>query len=172
MAIQYCGTTSNYPVGVAISTADDLPAVQGLVKTWSLSGCITGFYSSEKISSSLEFFIHTDGSAFLDRRSLRRRSDCTTVQVVSGDTCTTLVSECGITATEFYDYNTASDLCSTLAVGQYVCCSAGNLPDYSPQPYSNGTCYTYLVQSGDSCSALAAAYSITIDEIDSFNNHT
>ncbi|KAJ5377911.1 glycoside hydrolase [Penicillium cataractarum] len=187
MAIQYCGETSNYIVGLVISTDDDLPAVQQLVKTWSLSGCVTGFDSSESISSSLEVETGTDSSISSQRRSLHtpsrhesslhghslhRRSDCSTVQVVSGDSCTTLVSECGITATEFYEYNTASDLCSTLAVGQYVCCSSGDLPDNSPQPYSNGTCYTYLVESGDTCSAIAAAYDITVDEIDSYNNNT
>ncbi|CAI7591731.1 unnamed protein product [Penicillium glandicola] len=171
---------------------DDLPAVQQLVKTWSLSGCVTGFESSEKISSSLDVEVGTDGSISLDRRSLhrrslhrrslhghsmygnflQRRSDCTTAQVVSGDSCATLVTECGITADDFYEYNTASDLCSTLAVGQYVCCSSGDLPDNTPQPYSNGTCYTYLVESGDTCSAIAAANDITIDDIDSYNNYT
>jgi chitinase len=187
MAIQYCGKTSNYIIGLAISIDNNLPAVQQLVKTWSLSGCVTGFDTSESVSSTLEVETGTDSSISSEIRSLHarswhesslhghflhRRSDCTTVQVVSGDTCTTLVSECGITATEFYEYNTASDLCSTLAVGQYVCCSAGALPDNSPQPYSNGTCYTYLVQSGDTCSAIAAANDITIDEIDSYNNNT
>lgn len=39
MAIQYCGKPSNYVVGLAISIENDLPAVQQLVKTWSLSGC-------------------------------------------------------------------------------------------------------------------------------------
>ncbi|KAJ5646513.1 glycoside hydrolase [Penicillium lividum] len=169
MAIQYCGTTSNYIAGLAISVSDDaLPTVQQLVKTWSLTGCVTGFEYSEDIPSSLKVEIGTS----LDKRTLHRRSDCTTVQVVSGDSCSTLVTECGITSTEFYEYNTASDLCSTLAVGQYVCCSSGDLPDNSPQPYSNGTCYTYLVESGDYCSAIAAAYSITVDDIDLYNNHT
>lgn len=167
MAIQYCGETSNTVVGLAISVGDDLPAVQELVKIWSLSGCVSGFDYSEKISSNLEVEVGPDTTT-----SLQRRSDCTTVQVVSGDSCATLVTECGITSAKFYDYNTASDLCSTLTVGQYVCCSSGDLPDNSPQPYSNGTCYTYLVESGDYCSAIAASYSITVDEIDSYNNHT
>lgn len=47
MAIQYCGKTSNNIVGLAISIENDLPAVQQLVKTWSLSGCAIGFDSSE-----------------------------------------------------------------------------------------------------------------------------
>lgn len=91
---------------------------------------------------------------------------------MSGDSCATLASECGITAAELYQYNTASDLCSTLEVGQYVCCSSGGLPDFSPSAYSNGTCYTYTVQSGDTCSALEQTYSLTVADIDSYNNDT
>lgn len=45
IAIQYCGATSNYFVGLAISTDNDLPAVQELVNIWSLNGFVTGFNS-------------------------------------------------------------------------------------------------------------------------------
>ncbi|KAJ5738136.1 glycoside hydrolase [Penicillium malachiteum] len=199
MANQYCGKTSNYIAGMAISTDNDLSAVQELMKSWSLSGCVTGFTSSQTILSSLEVEVDSTNSdsTSLDKRSLpegsrygsflhgssrhehsrhhqtlQRRSDCTTVQVVSGDSCTTLVAECGISVDDFYEYNNATDLCSTLAVGQYVCCSAGDLPDLEPQEYSNGTCYTYLVVSGDTCSAIAASYDLTVDNIDTFNNQT
>lgn len=103
---------------------------------------------------------------------LHRRSTCSYVQVVSGDSCGSLVTECGITADEFYEYNPASNLCSALAVGQYVCCSAGDLPDLAPSAYTNGTCYTYDVQSGDTCSAIAAKYTLTVDDIDNFNSQT
>ncbi|KAJ5712456.1 glycoside hydrolase [Penicillium malachiteum] len=173
MAIQYCGSTSNYIVGLAINTNGDLPAVQDFVESWSHSECVTGFDSSLYVSSSLTVEVGLYKSSTLATRStLHRRDTCTTAQVVSGDTCTTLVSECGITDTEFYEYNNATDLCSTLAVGQYICCSSGDLPDLTPNAYSNGTCYTYLVESGDSCSALAAAYEITLDDIENYNNNT
>lgn len=171
MALQSCGSTAKYMVGMAINLDGDVPAVQQLVRTWSDAACVSGFDSS-----------NTDLTATLTTNSVllssttgavaARDTTCSTVQVFAGDSCTSLVTDCGITATEFYEYNTASDLCSTLAVGQYVCCSSGNLPDNTPQTYSNGTCYTYLVNSGDSCSAIAEANSLTIDDIDSFNNHT
>ncbi|GLA06504.1 hypothetical protein AnigIFM60653_007442 [Aspergillus niger] len=106
------------------------------------------------------------------KHHIHRRSTCSYVQVVSGDSCASLVEECGISASDFYDHNPSSDLCSTLAVGQYVCCSSGNLPDFAPSAYANGTCYTYDVVSGDTCSSLAATYSLTEDEIDSFNSDT
>jgi hypothetical protein len=40
------------------------------------------------------------------------------------------------------------------------------------QPYAKGTCYTYLVQEGDNCIDLAVTYSITVDDILSYNNNT
>ncbi|KAF3390770.1 hypothetical protein DPV78_011341 [Talaromyces pinophilus] len=40
------------------------------------------------------------------------------------------------------------------------------------QPYAKGTCYTYLVQEGDNCIDLAATYTITVDDILSYNNNT
>lgn len=83
-----------------------------------------------------------------------------------------LATECGITAAEFTEYNPSSTLCSTLTVGEYVCCSSGTLPDYAPSPYANGTCATYLVEAGDDCSSIAATYSLTVDELTDYNNDT
>ncbi|KAJ5745883.1 glycoside hydrolase [Penicillium odoratum] len=129
MAIQYCGTTSNYIVGLAVSTDDDLPAVQHLVKTWSLSECVTGFEVSENISSSLEFKTGVQSTTSLSRRSLhthymhgrpihggllQRRGDCTTVQVVWG-----------------YLHHTRSRGwlgCDDLQAGENICLSEGEPP--------------------------------------------
>ncbi len=83
-----------------------------------------------------------------------------------------LAAECGITPAQFTQYNPSNSLCSTLTAGEHVCCSAGTLPDYSPKPNANGTCATYLVQSGDYCSAIAATYSLTLDQLSQFNQDT
>lgn len=94
-------------------------------------------------------------------------------------TCTTSVSKQKIP--QFSDYeqevnlrtlsnNPAPNLCSTLAVGEYICCSAGSLHDLAPSPSADGTCYTDDVKSGDSCSAIAAQYTLTIDDINQFNS--
>lgn len=87
-------------------------------------------------------------------------------------TGSSLAAECGITPAQFTQYNSASNECSTLTAGEHVCCSAGTLPDFSPKPYANGTCSTYLVQTGDYCSEIAASYSITVDQLEGFNNQT
>ena len=71
---------------------------------------------------------------------------CSTEKVYSGDSCAALAAKCGITPAEFTEYNPDPKLCLSLMPGQHVCCSSGNLPDFTPKPYANGTCFTYVVQ--------------------------
>ncbi|PYI14800.1 glycoside hydrolase, partial [Aspergillus violaceofuscus CBS 115571] len=106
------------------------------------------------------------------RRSLAPRATCSTAQVVSGDTFTTLAEKCGITPAQFTKYNSESKECASLVAGEHVCCSAGRLPDFAPKPQSDGTCATYTVQPNDSCATIAAAYGLTIDDINNFNTDT
>ncbi|KAJ5810753.1 uncharacterized protein N7503_002971 [Penicillium pulvis] len=114
----------------------------------------------------------THASATSVRRALAPRTTCSTVQVVSSDSCGSLAVSCGITAAEFTEYNSATDECSTLQVGEHVCCSAGTLPDFAPQPQADGTCATYTIQANDNCATIAAAYSLTGDEIEDYNTDT
>ncbi|KAJ5765052.1 glycoside hydrolase [Penicillium odoratum] len=99
-------------------------------------------------------------------------STCSYIQVDSGDGCWSLANRCGITEDELTTYNTATDFCNDLEANQYICCSEGTLPDFSPKPYSNGTCYTYTVQSGDTCEAIAKAELMDEDKISGYNNET
>jgi chitinase len=46
------------------------------------------------------------------------------------------------------------------------------MPNFAPSPNPDGTCYSYYVVSGDSCSTIAATYSLTLDDLDSFNTNT
>ncbi|KAJ5629393.1 hypothetical protein N7528_003050 [Penicillium herquei] len=194
-ALQYCGSTASTTMGIAIDFTGDLSAVQQHVQTWHQGACVSGFdeeksglFSAWVAKNSSSTATAKTNSTILSRSIQRsgskhvssahsshyfeRRSTCSYVEVVSGDSCASLVTECDITDAEFYEYNTASDLCSTLAVGQYVCCSSGSLADNTPSAYANGTCYTYNVESGDSCSSIASEYDITVDDIDSYNNET
>lgn len=92
--------------------------------------------------------------------------------VISGDTCATLASECGISAADFNKVNTKTNLCSTLAPGQLVCCSNGNRPDVKPKPDSNGNCAVYTTKKDDSCSVIAASRDLSVDDLESFNKKT
>jgi GH18 family chitinase len=99
--------------------------------------------------------------------------NCTTTRVVSGDSCGSLAARCGISAANFTQYNPQANLCSTLAVGQYVCCSPGTLPNLAPQQNANGSCASYLVNPGDTCNQIAVSYPpLTVAEIESYNKAT
>ncbi|KUL82858.1 hypothetical protein ZTR_09196 [Talaromyces verruculosus] len=161
--------------------------VQNTIQAWSKGDCLSS-YASQNISSPSYFTtlsrnstiaknatLSTNLTSIYTARSFYRnwaRGDCTTVQVESGDSCASLAAGCGISAVDFTEYSSASDLCSTLQPGQHVCCSSGTLPDFAPQPNADGSCATYTVVSGDSCSAIAATYSLTLDELNDYNKDT
>ena len=122
-------------------------------------------------------YLHHARAATAQLKSRDDSAECTTIQLESGDCdssdcCTYLATECGITLAELEEYNSASDFCSTLVVGQHICCTNGTMPDYAPSADSDGNCYSYTVLTGDTCSALAATYDITVTEIETWNNGT
>ena len=184
LLVQLCddsGRSARYALGVVAVTESDLASVQASVQTWKNSRCVSTTseqmaHTWQNITFSVPSLPTSSNSSNItsavDSSKLRRRDDeCTTVQIVSGDSCTTLAGECGLTLTDFEVYNDA--LCdSPLQPGQYVCCSEGTLPNYSPKPDDDDNCYVYLVETGDDCSTIAAAYDLTVDEIESYNNDT
>ncbi|KFY89077.1 hypothetical protein V500_05953 [Pseudogymnoascus sp. VKM F-4518 (FW-2643)] len=183
--LQLCGTgrDADSVFGVVVDSVKNMASIQKIVKTWSEAECATGYEGTETRTSvnvlmtapiivaknvSLPVQIARIGS----RRALYARGDCRTTQVIAGSSCASLATKCGISGNDFTSYNSDPKLCSTLQVGQYVCCSAGTLPDRSPKPQPDGTCATYIVKSGDYCSMIAASNSISIANIESFNKNT
>lgn len=88
------------------------------------------------------------------------------------DSCDKLASRCGISGSDFTKYNSGSNFCATLRSKQHVCCSSGDLPDTSPSPGADGTCYAYQVKAEDNCDDLAAEYSLTRQKLEDFNKNT
>jgi LysM repeat protein len=184
---QLCGTDRNaqqtWGIAVAFGNGNSpLSAAQIAVHTWSQGSCVAELSvlkslansSSNSFSNStlpiVIYSTESQKSSSGEASDLQRRDECSTVQVVSGDSCAALAERCGITAAEFTEYNSDESLCSTLTPGQHVCCSSGTLPDFSPQPNEDGSCATYTIVADDSCSAIAAANDLTVDEIESFNS--
>ncbi|KAH6625093.1 hypothetical protein C7974DRAFT_454971 [Boeremia exigua] len=97
---------------------------------------------------------------------------CKTIEVVSGDSCGSLASKCGISAADFMKANTKTDLCSKLGEGQKVCCSNGNYPDLKPKKDANGNCAVYTTKKDDYCSKIAVSRDLTVTELESFNKKT
>ncbi|PTB65189.1 carbohydrate-binding module family 50 protein [Trichoderma citrinoviride] len=91
---------------------------------------------------------------------------CLYILVKSGDSCAGLASRCGISGANLTKYNPSSTLCSTLKVGEPVCCSSGSLSNLTPRKNTDGTCASYTVKSGDHCALIAQNNYITADNIE------
>lgn len=105
--------------------------------------------------------------------SLHKRATCRYIEIVSGDGCASLASRCGTSGAEVTKYNPASTFCSTLQVGNYACCSAGDPytkpKPVAPSPNADGTCATHLIVDKDTCGALAIKNGITSENIEKWN---
>jgi hypothetical protein len=185
-------------LSIAIDTAGDLAALQRMALAWSQGSCAAGvdMESAGEIQGMTVFEVtgsgrpmpqynnstlNANGTFSLVNPRLRksrrtqngqvhRRDTCRYIQVVSGDSCGSLASRCGISAADLYKYNPKSDFCSTLMPDDYVCCSAGDpYKPPTPQPDLDGTCATHLIQNGDTCAALAKRYHVTVDELETWN---
>ncbi|KAK2797393.1 hypothetical protein FQN50_009194 [Emmonsiellopsis sp. PD_5] len=97
---------------------------------------------------------------------------CKTIKVISGDSCGSLATKCGLSPQDFTKVNTDPNLCSSLAVGQPVCCSRGKLPDLRPKPNPDGSCATYTTIADDNCSVIAASHGLKTEDIEDFNKNT
>ncbi|KAJ3492170.1 hypothetical protein NLG97_g5467 [Lecanicillium saksenae] len=96
---------------------------------------------------------------------------CVTKSVNGGDTCSTMAQKCGLDLTDFEKINDRT--CdSPLAVGQYVCCTYGKMPDLRPKQNGDGSCASYPVAHNDGCSMIAVARQLTVDDLEEFNKDT
>jgi LysM repeat protein len=190
MTLQLCGEDRNadYTFGVADDTTGDLAAVQKAVRAWSDGTCVNSTQAANMLEGVSVYEAPlvsvtegaggngttANGTVIRARHplQLQARADCTTVTVVSGDSCGSLASKCGISGADFTKYNPAPNLCSALTVGERVCCSSGTLPDITPKKNVNGSCATYTVQSGDYCSLIAASNGLTVTQVEGFNDNT
>ncbi|OKL59809.1 hypothetical protein UA08_04952 [Talaromyces atroroseus] len=177
MVVQLCGNsrTANYVYGLSVNTNGDVSSVQQDVLSWWNAECVEKS-SSDITSDSFKVNMVDQSSSKIISSSVkntRRDGTCETVTVVSGDSCGSLASECGISANDFTTYNSQhTDLCSTLAIGEKVCCTSGGLPNWQPSANSDGTCVVYNVQLGDNCAAIAANYGWQISDLNDFNDKT
>lgn len=181
-AFQVCSANNaSLTFGVYAASLPDLGVAQDAVKSWTNGLCLNG--SSPTAGMQMEVLVSTIGSNTTSLahgnstvgakpRSLQARGNCRTEQVKDHDGCADLATRCGISGNDLTKYNSRSDFCSTLKPKQYYCCSAGDLPDMRPQPDADGTCHAYNVAAGDGCWAIANAFGISQDDIESFNKHT
>lgn len=166
-------------LGVFVDLTGDVSSVQMLMDAYvqAAGSCIDPNNMNEAIPATSTHVTvlqskftsnHSSSEPPLDRRAL-----CRDIQVANGDSCAKLATRCGITGANFEKYNSKTpNLCSTLKVKQWVCCSTGDLPDHTPQPSADGTCYTYTIQADDGCWAIGDSVGITTDKIVEYNKQT
>lgn len=173
LVAQVCGQGADgeHTLGAVVSTTGDFAFVQAAMRQWANASCVTGFDRS--VSTNITVSQKPVAAPIQSRkRDIVSRSTCSFIQVVSGDGCGSLATKCGISENDFTSFNPDPNLCSTLAVGQPVCCSAGSLPDLRPQPNPDGSCATYTVQADDYCALIASEHTIAVDDIENFNKET
>ncbi|KAF8147950.1 hypothetical protein K438DRAFT_1510708, partial [Mycena galopus ATCC 62051] len=89
---------------------------------------------------------------------------CTqTYTVVSGDTCSKIEGQTGVSDAELHTLNPGINSgCTNLQIGQVLCTSDGGTSD-------SGCSQTYTVVSGDYCSKIETMFGITDAELHSWN---
>lgn len=190
IAMQLCGPgfDGTHVFGLMATTNRTFGPVQEAIKSWSNATClslteletITGqaYITSPMVNASASNSSASNSTLYRSRelsepRRLAARAECETIQVNAGNGCADLAERCGISGHEFTQYNSYdSTLCANLQPQQHVCCTPGDLPDFSPKPQPDGTCATHTIEAGDSCAALAAANSLDQEELENFNKNT
>lgn len=189
IAMQMCDPDRgrDHIFGVMATSNGTFNPIQNAMKAWARAACpsfnessdFTGpaYFITQPLSAMNGTFSkgrnnNTTENSKLRISPLSARADCRTVQVKSGDGCAALAQRCGISGASLMKYNPGSKFCSTLMPGQHVCCSSGSLPDFRPKPNSDGSCRVNIVRTGDSCSSIAAANSISIKDVEKYNNNT
>lgn len=100
------------------------------------------------------------------------RATCQYLQVKRGEGCDSLAKRCSVSQADLVRFNGGGDFCSHLIVDQYVCCSTGTLPDFSPQPGSDGNCKVYSIKQGDTCDSIATSNKMTVSQLRDRNKKT
>ncbi|KAL4789112.1 chitinase [Aspergillus venezuelensis] len=189
MAMQLCGPEygASHTFGVIATSGATFAPPQEAMQSWANGICLefagsTTFTGTVELAAPLQP-IGTAVAASRRRRShshhqsarsgdLHRRAECTTVQAVFGDDCDSLAAKCGLTYAEFVEINDEKDFCINLKPKQHACCDEGDLPDFSPSPNEDGSCFSNTVTGDNNCDSLAAEYSLTMDELKEYNKNT
>ncbi|CEL60577.1 Killer toxin subunits alpha/beta OS=Kluyveromyces lactis (strain ATCC 8585 / CBS 2359 / DSM 70799 / NBRC 1267 / NRRL Y-1140 / WM37) PE=1 SV=1 [Rhizoctonia solani AG-1 IB] len=96
-------------------------------------------------------------------------ADCQTATVGSPySTCYDIYTAAKITAAQLSSYNPGLD-CSKIQIGQKLCISSGTLPSSAPKPNPDGSCAKYTTIANDYCALIAAKFSITTSQIETWN---
>ncbi|EEQ28372.1 chitinase [Microsporum canis CBS 113480] len=182
VVVQLCGRgrQPERVFGISIDTTGNLAAVQKAALEWSKGKCVLDLESvGELTGAKVMDIVGTIGNTttvshrdthksrrllrtihnLLHRSFLGKRDAHRQIQVMPGDSCSSLAIRCKISSYDFLQYNPKPNLCSTgLQVGSYVWCSAGDQHE-PPKPPA------LQARNGDTCDAIARKNSTEIKKI-------
>lgn len=178
-AVQWCspvnGSADRQSFGIVLDLQGNISAVQSAMASWAAGECLPADGDDRKSWSasfpSISTTLDSSNTSVSGRGMVTTRDTCRYIQAESGDGCWALTQRCGITEQELESYNGGASFCNNININQYVCCSPGSLPDFSPQP-TDGNCYAYTIQSGDICGTIATAHQMQVSGIENNNNMT
>jgi hypothetical protein len=136
--LQLCeaDTSAARTFGVVVGTLESLADVQGAVKAWTNNECIKPGSEDSSVPVKVDIGVlvssvaaSTNSSNAANTPSRHKRALCRDIQVNEGDSCASLASRCGVSGFNFEKFNPKTNFCGTLMPKQYVCCTAGDLPD-------------------------------------------
>ncbi|OBT51727.1 hypothetical protein VE04_08607 [Pseudogymnoascus sp. 24MN13] len=168
--------------GVFADATGSLLAVQEALKSWSRAQCLDGFDRSSTWpdvslstipGSNIKITPAPSDGESETNSGLVARATCKYTQAGAGDGCYALAARCAITQAQLESYNGGASFCTKpIILNQYVCCSAGTLPDFSPKPGADGSCFSYTILQHDICNTIATAHHTTTANIEAVNKNT
>ncbi|KAL2868080.1 glycoside hydrolase superfamily [Aspergillus lucknowensis] len=176
-AIQLCGhdQDGDHTFGMAFDTSGNIGTVQKALNSWANGRCVENdekMLHVEDISrgSRLPGIGRSNSNTDDIDSEPSEEHGCVTETVLSGDSCTTLAERCDISGDDFMQYNPEDSLCATLQPGQKVCCSSRVSIGEIPGMNHDGSCFSYTVQSDDTCFSIGEANSLDESNLSHFND--
>ncbi|OBT87691.1 hypothetical protein VE02_04092 [Pseudogymnoascus sp. 03VT05] len=184
-AAQLCGGEASSSAidifGVFADATGSLSAVQEALKSWSRAQCLDGFDGS---STWPDMSLSTIPGSNI--KITPAPSDGESETVASSHAQPTSIHRQGLGtvamrwphAAQSPNPNWRATMAghrsapSPIILNQYVCCSAGTLPDFSPKPGADGSCFSYTILQHDICNTIATAHHTTTANIEAVNKNT
>lgn len=166
--IEYVDSDPMKTFGIALNTGGSgkLGEVQKAVRAWSEGKPYNGKTKSKTYSGQTVCYL-----SYANRKPVQNDGEagtCDYVRVKSGEAVATTA---GVNGESLQGYNPNVNF-AALQVGQPICKSVGSLPNFKPSQNSDGSCFTYTVAKGDTCTLIGAYYTLSADNINSFNSKT
>ncbi|KAI8910043.1 hypothetical protein DFJ77DRAFT_521713 [Powellomyces hirtus] len=98
------------------------------------------------------------------------KGNCRIYTVVQDDYCDLIAGKNGISTAQLQKYNPKM-VCTAIQLGERLCVSLGTKLSRAPKP-NGANCAPYTVKKDESCSKIAAAYDLTVQDLETFNKKT